>query len=119
MPHLGRPARRLLFATTILLALPRPALAGMRPHPTLTEVSRFRLDVISFFLVAILILSLLVQVIWNALRRDVAALPRLSYPKALGVVTLWGLLSVVVLAMISGARELMTPGAWERRDDGG
>src|SRR5204863_9233574 len=26
----------------------------------------------------------------------------------------WGLLFVIVLAMISGARELMTPGAWKR-----
>jgi hypothetical protein len=28
---------------------------------------------------------------------------------------LWGLLFVIVLAMISGARELMTPGAWQKR----
>ena len=35
--------------------------------------------------------------------------------KALGVVFLWGLLFVLVLTMISGARELMTPGAWEKK----
>lgn len=28
--------------------------------------------------------------------------------------TVWGLLFVVVLTMISGARELLTPGAWEK-----
>ncbi len=27
---------------------------------------------------------------------------------------IWGLLFVLVLTMISGARELMTPGAWEK-----
>src|SRR5262249_15945744 len=30
-------------------------------------------------------------------------------------VVLWGLLFVVVLTMISGARELMTPGAWRKQ----
>lgn len=33
----------------------------------------------------------------------------------MGLVVLWGLLFIVVLAMISGARELMTPGAWEKQ----
>ncbi len=42
-------------------------------------------------------------------------LPRLSYAKALCVVTMWGLLFVLVLTMIAGARELMTPGAWEKQ----
>jgi hypothetical protein len=93
--------------------------AGMRPHPQLTDLGKFRLDVISFFAVAILALALLVKFAWNALARDFAAMPRLSYGKSVGVVLLWGLLFVVVLAMISGARELMTPGAWQRREDGG
>src|SRR5262249_44341344 len=31
-----------------------------------------------------------------------------------GLVALWGLLFVLVLTMISGARELMTPGAWTK-----
>src|SRR6185369_14768900 len=33
----------------------------------------------------------------------------------LGLVVLWGLLFIVVLTMISGARELMTPGAWRKQ----
>jgi hypothetical protein len=33
----------------------------------------------------------------------------------LSLVILWGLLFVVVLTMISGARELMTPGAWRKQ----
>ena len=45
---------------------------------------------------------------------DFTRLPRLSYSKALAMVVLWGLLFVVVLTMISGARELMTPGAWKK-----
>jgi hypothetical protein len=39
-------------------------------------------------------------------------MPRLTFLKSLGVVLLWGLLFIIVLTMISGARELMTPGAW-------
>ena len=42
-------------------------------------------------------------------------MPRLSYGKAVGLAALWGLLSALVLTMISGARELMTPGAWEKK----
>jgi hypothetical protein len=41
--------------------------------------------------------------------------PRLSFGKALAGVLLWGLLFIIVLAMISGARELMTPGAWRKQ----
>ena len=69
----------------------------------------------SFFLMVLLVSAALVRWVWNGLRPATAArLPRLSYGKAVGVVVLWGLLFSVVLAMISGARELMTPGAWER-----
>ena len=35
--------------------------------------------------------------------------------QGLGIIVLWGLLFVLVLTMISGARELMTPGAWEKK----
>jgi hypothetical protein len=61
-----------------------------------------------------LIASLIIRAIWNSLRSDFPRLPHLSYPKALGLVGLWGLLFLLVLTMISGARELMTPGAWKK-----
>jgi hypothetical protein len=85
----------------------------------LTDVARFRLQSISFFLLALLVFALVVRVLWNWLRKDFTRLPRLSYPRALGLLTLWGLLFVIVLAMISGARELMTPGAWIKQPNGG
>jgi hypothetical protein len=86
------------------------------PAPfTLTDVARLRIEVISFFLVVLLASAGLIQLVWNGLRASFVRLPRLSYPKSVGLVALWGLLFVVVLAMISGARELMTPGAWDRR----
>jgi len=90
-----------------------PLIAGM-PSVTLEDVARLRLQTISFFLMAFLLAALFIMLLWNWLRRDFTSLPRLSYPKALGLMTLWGLLFVLVLTMISGARELMTPGAWEK-----
>jgi hypothetical protein len=82
---------------------------------TLSNLAKFRLDAISFFLLVILGSTWIIQQIWNSLSRDVPKLPRLSYLRALSLVALWGLLFVLVLAMISGARELMTPGAWEKK----
>lgn len=96
------------------LLLPSAALAGM-PAVTFTEVTRLRLEVISFFVVGLLLSAGAVQLIWYWLRRDLTWLPQLGYFRSLLVVTLWGLLFVVVLTMISGARELMTPGAWVKK----
>ncbi len=86
-----------------------PAHAGM-PTVRLTELAAQRLDAISFFAVSILICALGIQQLWNR----VSDWPRLSYRRALGFTVLWGLLFHLVLTMISGARELMTPGAWVR-----
>src|SRR5437762_9168023 len=88
--------------------------AGM-PSMSLTDVAKMRLENISFFLVGFFLSAFLIKLLWNYLANDWTFLPRLSYFKALGVVTLWGLLFVLVLTMISGARELMTPGAWEKK----
>ncbi len=108
--------------TSLGLAIMSPLFAGMAsPLPLETEfVQRlnnsveYRLQAISFFLLALLICTLVVCSLWNYLRRDLTFLPRLSFGKALAGVILWGLLVFVVLTMISGARELMTPGAGRR-----
>lgn len=123
--------RRSLLASLVMgsLACSQQALAGM-PHvlpipPTnqglgadVTALSQWairRLDAISFFLVAILICAGAARYVWNSLQRDFPAWPRLTYRRSLGLVLVWGCLFIVVLTMISGARELMTPGAWERQ----
>ena len=108
--------RNLAFAASLaaITLLPRLAQAGM-PSITFSDVARLRLQTISFFLMGLLLSAGVIMLIWNSLRRDFAWLPRLSYPKACGLVLLWGLLFVVVLTMISGARELLTPGAWEKQ----
>ena len=101
------------FAACALGAATEPALAGM-PSLTLTDLARLRLETISFFLVLLLVGALFIKLLWNGLCRDFARLPRLTYPRALILTVLWGLLFILVLTMISGARELMTPGAWEK-----
>src|SRR5262245_52114666 len=109
------PARHLVLLTIGVLTLwPATAHAGMsRVTSVLTEIARMRLQSISFFLAGFLLSCGAVQLLWNWLRRDFPVLPRLSYPRAVGLVGLWGLLFVLVLTMISGARELLTPGAWK------
>ncbi len=84
------------------------------PSVTLTDAASMRLQSISFFLVVFLTSALVIRWVWNALATDFPRLPRLSYWKSLGLVGLWGILFLLVLTMISGARELMTPGAWKK-----
>src|SRR5581483_10699185 len=74
-----------------------------------------RVQAISFFLLTLLVCTAVVRWLWNSLQKDFPSLPRLSYGKALAGILLWGLLFIVVLTMISGARELMTPGAWQKQ----
>jgi hypothetical protein len=102
-----------LVAVIAWLSLPQLATAGM-PSLTLTDIARMRIETISFFLACLLLSAWAVKVIWNSLRSDFPRLPWLSYRTAIGIVALWGLLFVLVLTMISGARELMTPGAWKK-----
>lgn len=70
---------------------------------------------ISFFGACLLAASVGVRWTWNTLHRDFERLPYLSYGRALSLTFLWGLLFVVVLTMVSGARELMTQGAWQKQ----
>jgi hypothetical protein len=97
----------------LLLLTPAVALAGM-PSFMLTEVASQRFQAISFFLLVFLAVTFAVRALWNRLRRDVPRLPRLGFGAALALVFLWGLGFQLVLSMIAGGRELMTPGAWRK-----
>jgi hypothetical protein len=98
-----------------LACFPGTADAGMPSITyTISEVSRMRIETISFFLAGFFLSALCIKWLWNYLAGEFTVLPRLSYGRALALLTLWGLLFVLVLTMISGARELMTPGAWEK-----
>lgn len=103
-----------IFVASCRAGMPAYRVADLPRVRTLADVARLRFEVISFFGLALLIFAAMIQRLWNGLRKDFARLPRLSYLRALSVVLLWGLLFLLVLTMISGARELMTPGAWEK-----
>lgn len=119
----------MLLATTLICVQPQMSFAGMpAPLPTGWTVehppegyggSPVAADAlwqcISFFVVCLFASAGVVKVLWNALRRDVTVLPPLSYGRALSLILLWGFVFVIVLTMISGARELMTPGAWQKQ----
>ncbi len=104
---------RMALLGLVICSEPRTALAGM-PSVTLTDFARLRLDAISFFLMVFLLCAWGVKGLWNSFRTEFPNLPRISYRRSLLLTTLWGLLFVIVLTMISGARELMTPGAWRK-----
>ena len=74
-----------------------------------------RWQAISFFIAGLLVSAWGVQRLWRVLQRDLRWLPPPSYGRAVSFVVLWGLLFILVLTMISGARELMTPGAWRKQ----
>ena len=100
-----------------------PAMAGMAsPLPLdvakslrLTGPSEMRLEAISLFVAALLISPLVVRWLWNSVARDFPRMPRITYGKSLALVVIWGLLFLVVLTMIAGTRELMTPGTWQKQ----
>lgn len=110
------PSLRFL-AAALWLAIASPAHAGMTVI-TLTDLARARLDALSFFVVAYFLTAWGVKGLWNHLAKSFSALPRLDYRRALALVFLSGLMFYVVLTMISGARELLTPGAWEKQGTG-
>lgn len=88
--------------------------AGMTVYD-LNDVVRLRLQDVSFFTVLFLVCALGVRFLWNYLAKDFAGLPRLTYGKSLCLTGLLSLGMLLVLSMISGARELLTPGAWRKQ----
>ena len=102
------------FAATAEAGMGAITLEEIPRYLTLSKLAKLRLDAISFFLVGLLACGWAIQLIWNSLAKDFTKLPRISYLRSLGLIALWGLLFLLVLTMISGARELMTPGAWRK-----
>lgn len=105
-----------LLIITILFALgvPKLALAGM-PSVSLNDIATMRLEGISFFLGILLLVAYIIKRLWNFFRKDFPNLPELNFKKSLGLVLLWGLAFHLVLSMITGTREIMTPKAWVRQ----
>lgn len=104
-----------LAAARVSAGMPAPLPTDVAKIIRLNETPLLRLQAISFFLLVFLLSATAIMLLWNYVRRDFPALPRLSFGTAVAAVFLWGLLFIIVLTMISGARELMTPGAWKKQ----
>ena len=104
------------FALTSLSHAGMPSVLpeDIRTVLRLHEEPQQRIKASSFFLAALALTSFAIQILWNYLARDFQRLPKLSYLRAVSLVVLWGALFVIVLTMISRARELMTPGEWKK-----
>jgi hypothetical protein len=85
------------------------------PSIWISDWAGVRLSTISFFGAMFLLATAVVRWLWNGLARDFPKMPRLTYRRALAAVALWSMLLAVVLTMIAGSRELLTPGAWQKR----
>lgn len=112
--HSPTPTETAVISSLIYTITRLPVIAGM-PTVDLSDFAEMRLELISVFLFGILVSAFVVKSAWNGFRKDFASLPEISYGKSFSLVCLWGLLFVIVLTMISGARELMTPGAWIKK----
>ena len=105
--------RRLVFCAILIISASR-AHAGMTVYD-LNDVARLRLEDISFFVGLLLLCALGIRFLWNCVQRDLPKVPRLTFGKALCLTGLLSLAMLLVLSMISGARELLTPGAWRKQ----
>ena len=104
---------RLVFCA-IFIASASTARAGMTVYD-LNDVARLRLEDISFFVLLLLACAVGIKFLWNYVQRDLPKVPRLTFGKALCLTGLLSLGMLLVLSMISGARELLTPGAWRKQ----
>lgn len=95
--------------------MPSPLPSDPEAYWRLSDSARIGLQTISLFAVSFIVCGLVFQGLWNHLQRGFPYLPRLTIGRAMVLVLLWGALFIVVLTMISGARELMTPGAWVKQ----
>lgn len=102
------------YIEVLVAGMPSPLPDDITTALSLTTPIRERLQSISFFLAGLLVFTIAIQGMWNYLAIDFRWMPQLNFGRAITLVVLLGTLFVLVLTMISGARELLTPGAWKK-----
>ena len=112
--QIGRALQRVFLVGATLLVSAFSAEAGMTVYG-LRDVVRLRLEEISFFIVLLIVCSLAFQLLWNFAFKGFSAIPRLKFRQALCLALLFGLVMLLILTMISGIREVLTPGAWRKQ----
>jgi len=108
------PLRQVVLIFTALVVSVLPAHAGMTVYG-LNDIYRLRLQELSFFLVLLLGCALILKFLWNYAFMGFSSIPRLKFGQALCAALMFGLVMLLILTMISGIREVLTPGAWRRQ----
>jgi hypothetical protein len=114
---LGYRATRLrtaVLCTLLTAGLAPSAQAGMTVY-SLRDIYRLRLQEISFFLVMLLGCAFLLKLLWNHAFKAMPSVPRLGFMQASCLALLLGLTMLLLLTIISGIREVLTPGAWRHQ----
>ncbi|MGK0190758.1 MAG: hypothetical protein ACI9R3_006588 [Verrucomicrobiales bacterium] len=104
----------ILFGSAVGLLLCSDATAGMTTYG-LSDLYRLRLEELSFFIVLLVMCTALFRFLWNLVARDLSSIPSLNWRQATGLSLLVGVLMLLVLTMISGIREVLTPEAWRKQ----
>jgi hypothetical protein len=105
---------RTLIFVPALLASAQATHAGMTVYD-LNDIVRLRLEDVSFFTLLLVVCALGIKLLWNYLAKGFPRLPRITFIRSACLMAVLSLLMLLVLTMISGARELLTPGAWRRQ----
>ena len=111
---LGCKSNRVLLVLAVVGISQMPAHAGMTVYG-LRDIYRLRLEEISFFVFLIIACAFVLKLLWNYAFKGLNAVPRLKFLQALCMALLFGLVMLLILAMISGIREVLTPGAWRHQ----
>ena len=103
------------FFSEVVIAIFLPMTSTVEAGMSTVTLSKFGADrligISTVLFVLLVVVSTLLLVCWNKLVKG-STWPKLSHPKAVGLTFLAGLLSFLVLVMIAGSRELLTPKAW-------
>jgi hypothetical protein len=105
---------RLLIIAPFFLFGAAPVHAGMTFYD-LNDVVRLRVQDISFFALLLVICAFGIKLMWNQFAKGFPQLPRITFLRSACLTGVLSLLMLLVLSMISGARELLTPGAWRKQ----
>jgi hypothetical protein len=106
--------RTAVVCALLTAGLAPTAQAGMTVY-SLRDIYRLRLQEISFFLVLLVGCAFLLKQLWNHAFKAMPSVPRLGFMQASSVAVLLGLGMLLLLTIISGIREVLTPGAWRHQ----
>lgn len=110
----GAASRLISLFLLITLVAQSESQAGM-PSFTLRDIYRLRFQELSFFIFLLFACAFLFKLTWNYAVKGFNAIPRINYWRALSLSFLFGMAMLLVLTMISGIREVLTPEAWRKQ----